>query len=429
MDIKQHNYTKHGIIYRKMTKKACTIPYGSGELTFQFPENAPDYDVFYPPESSKRPLTSADVYAILSKNAVHIPPKSYVAIAVNDKTRPVRYDILLTPLLHYLQELGIPDEAITLFISTGTHKPISAQEFAEFIPSEMVARYSILCHDCDDANQLVNLGVTKAGTPVLINKYFYEADIKITLGTIEPHHFMGFSGGAKTAGIGLTGRSTIETNHHLLLQPNTVSGEYERNPMRQDLEEIGDLIQITACLNAVMNYKKDVLQVFWDTPRAVMDKGIPESKQLTQVAIPPIYDLVIASAGGFPKDINLYQAQKALTHACMICKIGGSIILAAECREGHGNQKYADFMHNKTSFQQVLDEFGKVPFQIGPHKAYLIARQGLKYNIYLKSSMPADVVRDLLLTPIHTIEEILSKSDLSGIRIAVLPYATTTVPY
>ncbi|MHB8807482.1 MAG: nickel-dependent malate racemase, LarAH5 family [Anaerolineaceae bacterium] len=411
-----------------MMKKTCTIPYGSDEISFQFPEKTPNYDVFYPPEPSHKPLTNTDVYAILSKNTVSIPSKSSVAIAINDKTRPVRYDILLTPLLQYLAELGIHEEAITLFISTGTHTPISAKEFAEFIPAEIASRYRIVCHDCDDASQLIDLGITKTGTPVLINRLFYEADTKITLGTIEPHHFMGFSGGAKTAGIGLAGRSTIEANHHLLLQPNTVTGEYERNPMRQDLEEIGDHIKITACLNAVMSYKKDVLQVLWDSPRAVMQKGILESKQLTQVAIPPTYDLVIASAGGFPKDINLYQAQKALTHACMLCKTGGSIILAAECREGHGNQKYADFMYGKTSFQQVLDEFGKVPFRIGPHKAYLIARQGLKYNIYLKSSMPDDAVRNLLLTPIHTIEEMLSRIDLFGMRIAVLPYATTTVP-
>ncbi|MGV8027332.1 MAG: nickel-dependent lactate racemase [Anaerolineaceae bacterium] len=412
-----------------MFKKTCTIPYGSGEISFQFPENSPDYDVFYPPKTTKKALTSTDVYTILRKNTIIIPPKSSVAIAINDKTRPVRYDILLTPLLQYLTEIGIPDDSITLFISTGTHIPVPLQEFAEFIPSEIVSRYCIVCHDCDDASQLIDLGITKAGTPVLINRLFYEADIKITLGTIEPHHFMGFSGGAKTAGIGLAGRSTIEENHHLLLMPNTVTGEYERNPMRQDLEEIGDRIQITACLNAVMNYKKDVLQVFWDTPRTVMQKGIPESRQLTQVAIPPTYDLVIASAGGFPKDINLYQAQKALTHACMICKTGGSIILAVECREGHGNQKYANFMHGKTSFQQVLDEFGRVPFQIGPHKAYLIARQGLHYQIYLKSNMSDADVRDLLLIPVHTIEEVLSSNDHFGMRIAILPYATTTVPF
>lgn len=405
------------------------LPYGSGEIAFTITNKTANIDVFYPPKVKEIPLNAENVYVIVSENKLDIPENSKIAVAINDKTRPMSYDILLIPLLHYLEEAGIPKKDITLFISTGTHTPLSPEEYDEFIPSEVVNNYQILCHDCDDENRLQYLGTTSRGTPVLINKAFYAADIKITLGNIEPHHFMGFSGGAKTAGIGLAGRSTIEANHHLLLQPNTVTGEYEKNPMRQDLEEIGDLIHITACLNAVMDHKKNVLRILWDTPRAVMQQGIPESRKLTQVAIPPLYDLVITSANGFPKDINLYQAQKALTNACMICKPGGSIILAAECREGAGNQKYEAFMKGKTSFQQVLDEFGKTPFQIGPHKAYLIARQGLKYKLYLRSCMPDSLVHQLLLSPVRSVQEILDKLNLSGMRIAILPYGASTVPY
>ena len=405
------------------------LPYGCGEITFQLPQNSANIDIYYPPQINNIPVNAEDVYQILQKNALEILSGSHVAIAINDKTRPVRYDVLLIPLLHSLQKWGVSKENITLFISTGTHTPLKNKEFAEFIPSEVIQGYQILCHDCDATSQLQDLGTTSRGTPVLINKSFYNANFKITLGNIEPHHFMGFSGGAKTAGIGLTGRRTIEANHRLLLQPHTETGEYEKNPMRQDLEEISDLIQITACLNAVMDYKKNVLKVLWDKPRAVMQQGIPASKALTQVAIPPLYDLVIASAGGYPKDINFYQSQKALTNACMICKSNGNIILAAECREGAGNQKYVDFMQGKTSFQQILDEFGKIPFQIGPHKAYLVARQGLKYNLYLQSCMPDAMVHRLLISPIHSIQDFLDSFKLSGIRIALLPYGASTMPY
>ncbi len=410
-------------------KNNYILPYGSGEISFKIPTTSSNIDIFYPTKINDVYVNAEDVYRILQEDRFDVPENSSVAVAVNDKTRPMRYDILLIPLLHYLKSKGIPDRKITIFISTGTHSPISADQFNGFIPSEVIENYHIVCHDCDAQDHLQHLGTTSRGTPVLINKDFYTSDIKITLGNIEPHHFMGFSGGAKTAGIGLAGRITIEANHHLLLQPDTVSGIYEKNPMRQDLEEIGDFIQITACLNAVMDYKKNVLRVLWNTPRAVMQEGIPESRRLTQVAIPPLYDLVITSANGFPKDINLYQAQKALTNACMICKPGGSILLAAECREGSGNQKYADFMKDKTSFNQVLDEFAKIPFQIGPHKAYLIARQGLKYSLYLKSSMSDELVRRLLLSPVRSIQEFLDAYDYSGMRIAVLPYGASTVPY
>ncbi len=409
--------------------KICLLPYGKGEIPLYFPENIINYDIFYPPAANKKAYSADDVRQLLNDYPFKITPQSKISIAINDKTRPLRYDVLLIPLLLYLKERGILDRAITLYVATGTHAPFLQKELHDFIPYEVTRRYEIICHDCDANEQLSYLGKTKMGTPIWINKKFLSADTKIALGNIEPHHFMGFSGGIKTVAIGLGGRATIEANHHLLLQPFTIAGEYERNPMRQDIEAIGDFNSDVLCLNSVMNYKKDVLQVFLGSPREVMQKGIPESQSLTQVKIPPVYDLVIASAGGYPKDINLYQAQKALSNACMICKDGGSIILVAECREGNGNQKYANFMQNKINFQQVLDEFEQIPFQIGPHKAYLIARQGLHHHLYLLSCMPDEVVQQYLFSPLHSFTDIFSQLDLSGMRIAILPYATTTIPF
>ncbi|NMC46496.1 MAG: nickel-dependent lactate racemase [Chloroflexi bacterium] len=403
--------------------------YGNTTIDLPIPEDTSGLDVWYPPESDLKALDAGDVYHILHNNPLPNIKNARVAIAVNDKTRPMRYDILLFPLLRYLEEVGIPKQRIVILISTGTHTPIPSSELDSFIPSEITSAYRILSHDCDDAAQLVELGNTTQGTPVFINKAFMAADIRITLGNIEPHHFMGFSGGAKTAGIGLAGRATIQANHKLMLQPYTESGEYQRNPMRQDLEEIGDKVHITACLNAIMDYKKEIRHVLWNSPRTVMQEGIPLSKQLCQVKIEPLYDIVIASAGGYPKDINLYQAQKGLTNAAAICKPGGSILLVAECREGPGNQQFAQFMHGKHSFAQVMRSFGDMPFQIGPHKAYLIARQGLQFALYLQSSMPDELVRRLLFNPISSPVQFYEQVSPAGRRIALLPYATATLPY
>ncbi len=409
--------------------KMMQLLYGNTTIDMPIPENTSGLDVWYPPESDLKAINASDVYQILHNNPLPNIKNACVAIAVNDKTRPVRYDILLLPLLHYLEEMGITRERIVILIATGTHKPVTPDEFGSFLPSEVITTYRILSHDCDDMAQLVDLGSTTQGTPVLINKLFMETDVRITLGNIEPHHFMGFSGGAKTAGIGLAGRATIQTNHKLLLQPYTESGEYQRNPMRQDLEEIGDMIHITACLNAIMDYKKEIRHILWDSPRTVMQEGIPISKQLCQVEIEPLYDVVIASAGGYPKDINLYQAQKGLTNAAAICKPGGSILLVAECLEGPGNQQFFQFMHGKHSFTQVMQAFGKIPFQIGPHKAYLIARQGLQFALYLQSSMPDELVRRLLFNPISSLDQFYEQISPEGKRVALLPYATATLPY
>ncbi len=126
-------------------------------------------------------------------------------IAINDKTRPVPHQDLLPPLLSRLEMLGLPPESILLLIATGTHLPMPPDEYARILPPEVIARYPILSHDCDDSANLVERGVTQRGTPVWVNRHFDQADLRIAVGNIEPHHFMGFSGGAKTAAVGLTG--------------------------------------------------------------------------------------------------------------------------------------------------------------------------------------------------------------------------------
>jgi len=135
------------------------------------------------------------------------------------------------------------------------------------------------------------------------------------VGDIELHHFAGFSGGVKSAAIGLCGRQTINANHHLLLDQYSTIGEYDNNPLRQDIEEIGEMIGVNYALNAVLTENKEIIEVFFGDPIAVMRAGIELVKELTLVPVDDLYDLVIASAGGFPKDINLYQSQKAMTHA------------------------------------------------------------------------------------------------------------------
>jgi nickel-dependent lactate racemase len=159
-----------------------------------------------------------------------------VAIAINDKTRPVLNSILIPPLLKKLALLGIPKNSITFYIATGTHLPMTPEEFHLVLPEEILRDYVVVSHDCDQMDNLINLGKTKKGTYVLCNKAFYESDLKIVVGNIEPHHFMGFSGGMKSAAIGLAGRSTINQNHAMLTPPMARTGFFDENAIRQDLE-------------------------------------------------------------------------------------------------------------------------------------------------------------------------------------------------
>ena len=353
-----------------------------------------------------------------------------VAIAINDKTRPVPNHILIPPLLDYLLAAGIKKEAIFFVIASGTHIPMEPAEFPGILPTEITDQYRVYAHD-SDADDLVDLGVTGKGTPIRINRLFMQADLRIVVGNIEPHHFMGFSGGVKTASIGLAARSTINQNHAMLSHPLARTLHYADNPMRQDIEEIGAKIGIHLAVNAILNNDKEIVHVIAGAPVAVMNAGIPLARSSCLVQVDRPYDLVIASAGGYPKDINLYQAQKGLTHAAMMTRSGGIAILAAECREGIGSQGYEQFMEGLPSFEAVFDKFRQQGFRVGPHKAFQFARDASRMQVMLVSNIPEAKVKALLLTPHPSLQTAVDQSLEklgSEARIAVLPIATITVP-
>lgn len=354
----------------------------------------------------------------------HFQGISSAAIAINDKTRPVPHADLLPPLLSRLEKLGLAPENILLMIATGTHPPMTADEFLKILPPDIIARYPVISHDAENLENLVYLGDTPRGTPVHVNRQYMQADLKIVVGNIEPHQFMGFSGGVKSAAVGLTGKKTINHNHAMMTDPNAKLGEYDRNPARQDVEDAGAMIGIHFALNAILNPRKQIVKVVAGNPRAVMQAGIPLVRSLYQVPVAEPYEIVIASPGGSPKDINLYQAQKALAHAALITRSGGRVILVAACPEGTGSQSYEQWMTGLDSYEAVFARFAVEGFRVGPHKAYQIARDAARVRTFLLSEMRDDLVKHLLLEPIHRIEDAL----VAGARTAIMPLANATVP-
>ncbi len=355
-----------------------------------------------------------------------------VGLCINDKTRPVPNNILVAPLLDLLHTHGIPDSNITFFIANGTHVPMKMEEIGLIISPDLIGRHTIISHNCDDHESLLELGSTSSGTPVLVNKRFHQQNLKIVIGDIELHHFAGFSGGVKSAAIGLCGRQTINANHRWLLDDRSQVGNILTNPLRADIEEIGKIIGVDLALNAVLNEKKEIIDVFFGDPVKVMQAGINTIRNISQIAVTNQYDVVIASAGGYPKDINLYQSQKAMTHASLFCRPGGCIILAAECREGIGSRGYSNFMCGLNSIDEVILKFTKEGFSVGPHKAYQIARILQKNRVFLASSLPEKTVRSLLMEPLKIKRENVCVLDIPVInaddRIALLPFATACIP-
>lgn len=353
-----------------------------------------------------------------------------VAIAINDKTRPVPHDVILPVLLKKLHEMGIQAENICFWIATGTHLPITPEEYSKILPLDLAQKYEIRSHNIQDESSLVFLGRTSRETNVWVARDYYEADLKIVVGNIEPHHFAGFSGGMKTAAIGLAGRATINHNHAMLSHPDAWIGLYENNPLRQDIEEIGQRMGVHLAVNVILNQNRDIVSAYCGQPRDVMEAGIPQAQNICAIQANSDYDFVIASAGGKPKDINFYQAQKALTHASSFARPGAPILLVAACPEGSGNAAYENLMSQLHSVDEIFEYFRTQPFKVGPHKALQVARILRRNPVTFVSSIPDDLVKRLLMSPGGPLQTAVDNI-LFGLephsRIAILPHATTTL--
>ena len=419
-----------------------SLPYGRGELSVSLPDEW-QVELIAPKQVLALPDPSAAVSRVLDNpiggsRLFDFAGARSAAIAINDKTRYVPYTILLPPLLRQLKELGLAPEAITLLIATGSHSPMRPDELDEVLPAEILEHYRVLRHDADDRDNLVYVGKTERDTPVWINRHFAQADLRIVTGNIEPHQFMGFSGGVKSAAIGLAGLETINHNHAMMSDSRARLGRFDDNSVRQDVEEIGHLIGVHFALNAILTDAKEILDVVAGEPQAVMQKGISLARKLYQVEVSAPFDLMIVSPGGHPKDINLYQAQKGLAHAASVTKDGGTIVLIAACPEGTGSHSYERWMEGMTSHQAVFERFRREGFRIGPHKAYQIARDAARVRVLFVTQMPSDLVRRLLLTPVSSPNEAVALvSDNLALggpdpnrdpRVGLVSWANATIP-
>ena len=355
------------------------------------------------------------------------------ARAIYDHTRPVPHAWMLPALLQRLARAGVPAADVLFVIATGTHPAMAESQFGQVVPPDILGRYRVISHDAHDEAGLAFLGETSRGTPVWTNRAYLERELRVVVGAIEPHQFVGFSGGVKSAAIGLGGYATVGRNHSMMSQRLAELGRYDDNPCRQDIEEIGARIGVHLALNVILGDGKRILRALAGPPLDVMREGIPLVRHLNQVEVAAPFDLMIASPGGHPKDVNVYQAQKALAHAALVTRPGGTVLLAAACPEGTGSDAYETWIRDPamTSHAAVLERFAREGYRIGPHKAFQIARDASRVTVRLHSTMAPAFVAQLLLEPEADFQAAVARTagDLPPhSRIGVMPRANVTIP-
>lgn len=409
------------------------VPYGKTQLHFHLPDSTPL--TLVKPVSAPAALDqSGEVARALEKALAQrpLPAKGNAVVVVSDGTRPVPNATLLPILLKRLENAGIPRDQITLLVATGLHRPTRESELPGLLGADLCRDYRVAVHDARDRDRLIPLGTTSRGTPIWINRLYVESDLRVLTGMIEPHQFVGFTGGAKSVSIGLAGEETIEGNHTLLQDPRSQMGAYDGNPARAEMEEILDRVGANLAINVILNNEKQIVAAVAGPPREMQRAGVELSARLCQAPIPHLFDLVIASPGGYPKDLEVYQAQKAVAHAAIAVREGGTIILVAECPEGSGDSRFEEWMAAASSPADLLERFRREGFRMGAHKAFLLARSMAKARVLLVSDrLPAELGRKLLFEQHTTMEAALESAFARHGRsatVAVMPKASSTIP-
>jgi len=356
-----------------------------------------------------------------------VTPTSRIAIIVNDLTRPTPSLALLTPVLRTLKECGLPDQNVTLIIGLGTHRPVTHEEKTQLIGEDVARRYRCI-NSVDDG--FVALGRTSRGTLVELAKAVAHADLCICTGNVEFHYFAGYTGGAKAIMPGTASRDAVSHNHSFQLLPGAIAGKCEGNPVREDIEEAVDFLPNVFIVNAVLNERKEMVACVAGDFRQAHRTACRVVDRMYKIRIEQRAKVVLASAGGFPKDINLYQAHKALENAAHAVERGGSIVFVASCSEGLGNEVFARWIREASDPKDILERF-KGGFELGGHKAAAIARVVMMAKVFLVSSLDRSTAESLYFVPSASVQQAVDAAlDQQGpdAKVLVMPFAGSTLP-
>lgn len=347
-------------------------------------------------------------------------------ILISDGTRLCPSRLFLPALLGALNQGGIPDDRIRIVVALGLHRKHTDTELQQLVGEEVFRRVPVINHsalpeDC------VALGTTSRGTPIEINRLVVEADLLIATGNIEPHRLVGVSGGVKALIPGTASKRCIESNHALSQRYKATLGDPD-NPIHRDLEEVLDFVPIHFLFNVIANHRQELLEAYSGELIPTHRRGLEAARKRFFVPVTKQYDILLASTGGFPKDLQLYQAIKTLQNASAFTKPGGSIVLLARCEELFGNgifQYWVETIRDRATILRKLNE----QFVMGAHKIAQIDQIVSKHTVYLYSDMPEPLTELAGFIPVRDLAQLVaSVIHNENCEVALMPHGALTFP-
>jgi nickel-dependent lactate racemase len=315
--------------------------------------------------------------------------KRTAAISVCDITRPAPNRVTLPPLLERLHAAGIPEEGVTILIATGLHRAATADEVNTIVGPEVASRYRVVSHDAKALSAHRYLGTTSGGTtgrgtPVYIDERFMAADLHITLGFIEQHLMLGFSGGRKLIAPGLAAQETIKVLHSPRFMRETLAteGSIEGNPLHAELLEIARMARHDFALDVTLTQERRISGVFAGDAVKAHAAGVRFVEESCLERLDEPVDAVITSSAGYPLDLTFYQCVKGITAAQHMVKPRGRILVVAECAEGVGSAEFARRLKGLRDFDGFLEEIQTAPVEVDQWQLEKLALVGRKYELF-----------------------------------------------
>ena len=362
-----------------------------------------------------------------------ISPDAKICIAFTDITRATPNDRIIPWLLEHL---GGPNDNITLLNQLGTHRPNTREELETMLTPEVVANYRVLNHEPENPKELVQVGTTADGTPALLNRHIVEADLRIITGFIEPHFFAGFSGGVKGIMPGCAGLETVMSNHGAknIGDPQATFGVTVGNPLWEELRDIALKTGPSFLLNITLNEQRDITNVFAGDIIEAHKTGCVFVKKSAMQPVEQPFDIVVTTNSGYPLDLNLYQGVKGMSAGARVLKEGGTLILAAECREGvPDGSPLDDLLRSAGSIEEILAMLSTPGF-VRPEQwqAQIQALVQRRAEVLVCCELDDTTLRACHLAPCADINAEVAKRLAklgADARVAVLPQGPLTIPY